>query len=162
MAVNDLDTQSMVKAVVDLEGMFVSTDKNLSGLEKKIDIQYSHIFNDDDSIKDNLRNPVKVYKRLNEVKEEFSKIKEDVLEIQKMQAEALNNVKVELEKMVTSLSALDNKVLHSEDSVSTEEAHLLKLLDFMAAKTSNQTELSAPDDASTSTNSTRDTPTSTN
>jgi len=57
---------------------------------------------------------VKVYKRLNEVKEEFSKIKEDVLEIQKMQAEALNNVKVELEKMVTSLSALDNKVLHSE------------------------------------------------
>lgn len=57
---------------------------------------------------------MKVMKRIGDVKTEFSQIKQDVVELQKLQLDALTEVKSEFEKLLTSLSSLDNKVLQSQ------------------------------------------------
>ena len=56
-------------------------------------------------------------KRIGDVKAEFSQIKQDVVELQKLQLDALNQVKSEFDKLLSSLSSLDNKVLQSQVSV---------------------------------------------
>lgn len=50
------------------------------------------------------------------MKTDFQKIKSDVEEIQKMQAEALNTVQTELRAMLSSLQALEVKALSDEVS----------------------------------------------
>lgn len=57
---------------------------------------------------------MKVLNRIAEVKTEFVKIKQDVVEIQKLQQQALNQVKAEFDKMISSLGSLESKVLHGE------------------------------------------------
>lgn len=54
---------------------------------------------------------MRVMKRIGEVKCEFAQIKNDVVELQKLQLEALTQVKREFDKLLTSLSSLDNKVI---------------------------------------------------
>ena len=54
--------------------------------------------------------------RINEVKSEFAKIKQDVAEIQKQQKEALDQMKIEFDKLLSGLSSLENKVSSSDVS----------------------------------------------
>lgn len=53
-------------------------------------------------------------KKLGEVKRDFARIKLEVAEIQKMQAEALNTVRSELTSMISSLQTLGDRCLTSE------------------------------------------------
>lgn len=62
------------------------------------------------------RNPVKVLKRIGEVKSDFEKIRGDVAEIQKLQLDTLTQVRAEFDKMLSSLKGLDQTVLQTEVS----------------------------------------------
>lgn len=57
------------------------------------------------------RNPVQVVQRINEAKSDFKKIKQDLAAIQIQQREALDQVKLEFDHLLSSLSSLENKVL---------------------------------------------------
>ena len=61
---------------------------------------------------------MQVARRINEVKADFVKIKQDLAEVQKQQAEMLDMARVEFNKLISTLSSLENKVLSPEVSVS--------------------------------------------
>ena len=60
---------------------------------------------------------MQVARRINEVKADFVKIKQDLVEVQKQQAEMLDMARVEFNKLISTLSSLENKVLSPEVSV---------------------------------------------
>ncbi|XP_067934305.1 uncharacterized protein [Watersipora subatra] len=134
------DAPSLVNAVSKLEDKFRATETELSNLERKMEAEYAVMFDETNAIDNHLKNPVQVMQRIQEVKADFAQVKEDVIAIQKEQGQALLQVKAEFDKLLSSLSNMEHKVLQSgAASTESEEAEmkLMTLIDHMANQASN-------------------------
>ncbi|KAH9525451.1 hypothetical protein Btru_001466 [Bulinus truncatus] len=116
----------MEKAVESLESMFQKAEADIEYLTRKLDFQFQH----DESLKDE-SNPIRLLKKIEEVKSEFSSIVQDMSEIQKAQKEATEYFQSQLLTLTKMLEKLGSQVGENPELAETTLGQFEELSQLM-------------------------------
>uniref|UniRef100_A0A2C9LTK4 Protein FAM33A n=1 Tax=Biomphalaria glabrata TaxID=6526 RepID=A0A2C9LTK4_BIOGL len=122
----------MEKAVESLEIMFQKAEADIEYLSRKLDFQLQS----EDSLKDE-NNPIRLLKKIEEVKSEFSSIANDMSEIQKAQKEATDYFRSQLLTLTQMLEKLGGLVGETPDLEDTTLAQFEELSQLLGVSKSS-------------------------